>query len=78
MIPEHLRNPAPRPWWDDNALAAHARAGYARRHDRPNEWSGLMDEIRAELAGGAVYAPDVVAMTRPLYEQCPLLMEDAA
>ena len=60
-------NPRPRPWYADGELAGLARRRYARRHESPMrwaEWANVRDEVRAELAGGAVYAADVAGMVR--------------
>lgn len=72
-IPERLRSPSPRPWWRDNELTGQARSGYPERYERPAEWARLVAQIRAEIAGGAVYAADVVAMVRPTIEQLSYL-----
>lgn len=60
-----LRNPAPRPWYGNNALAVLVRDRYARRHEsalRWAEWANVADELRAELAAGAAYPADVAGL----------------
>lgn len=66
MINRH-RSPAPRPWYEDGELANLARARHARRDEsalRLAEWLNVAEQIRADVAAGARYPADVLALVR--------------